>query len=180
MKKSICSLLMCATLVSIWGVTTVFADKISVLSIFKNPENFSEEEKYELAVKLMMYDKGTAEDVAEGEAKGMDEEKARNMAMYMFRDDWTIDKKIDMFYDREPGDKALALRATAVLYAFGVLIPYADEDEEAKLYDEVAKEPNGEEEILKGRDEYIKHRIRGQLVRLQMEIQRMLELEVEI
>lgn len=41
MKKSICSLLMCATLVNIWGVTTVFADAISVLSVFENPENFS-------------------------------------------------------------------------------------------------------------------------------------------
>lgn len=180
MKKSICSLLMCATLVNIWGVTTVFADAISVLSVFENPENFSEEEKYELAVKLMMHDEGTAEDVAVGEAKGMDEEKARWMAMHMFRDDLKIDEKVYEFCGWEPFDNAHVLRAIAVLYAFGVLIPYVDDDEDAEWYAEMAREPDGEKKILEDRIKDMEFYANGQPEPLRMEIQRMRELVVEI
>lgn len=180
MKKSICSLLMCATLVNIWGVTTVFADAISVLSVFENPENFSEEEKYELAVKLMMHDEGTAEDVAVGEAKGMNEGKARWMAAHMWRGDLKIDEKVDEFCGWEPFDNAHVLRAIAVLYAFGVLIPYVDEDGDAEWYAEMAREPDGEKKILEGRIEDIEFYTNGQPEPLQMEIQRMRRLVVEI
>lgn len=180
MKKSICSLLMCATLVNIWGVTTVFADTISVLSVFENPKNFSEEEKYKLAVKLMMHDEGTERDVAVGEAKGMDAEKARWMAMHMFRDDLKIGEKVKKFGDWRPFDNAHVLRAIAVLYAFSVLIPHKDEDEDVEFYAEMAREPNGEEEVQECRFEDIENVIDGQPEPLQMEIQRMRRLVVEI
>ncbi len=180
MKKSICSLLMCATLVNIWGVTTVFADAISVLSVFENPENFSETDKRELAVKLMMHDEGTERDVAVGEAKGMNERKARWMAAHMWRGDLKIDEKVYEFCDWRPFDNAHVLRAIAVLYAFSVLIPYKDEDEDVEFYAEMAREPNGEEEVRECRIEDIENIIDGQPEPLQMEIQRMRELEVEI
>lgn len=180
MKKSICSLLMCATLVNIWGVTTVFADAISVLSVFENPENFSEEEKYELAVKLMMHDEGTERDVAVGEAKGMNEGKARWMVMHMFRDDLKIDEKVYEFCGWEPFDNAHVLRAIAVLYAFSVLIPYKDEDEDVEFYAEMAREPDGEKKILEDMIKDIEFYTNGQPEPLRMEIQRMRELEVEI
>lgn len=180
MKKLICSLLMCATLVSMGGVITVFADTISVLSVFENPKNFSEEEKYKLAVKLMMHDEGTERDVAVGEAKGMNEGKARWMAMHMFRDDLKIGEKVKKFCDKEPFDNAHVLRAIAVLYAFSVLIPHKDEDEDVEFYAEMARKPNGEEEVQECRFEDIENVIDGQPEPLQMEIQRMRELEVEI
>ncbi len=180
MKKLICSLLMCATLVSMGGVITVFADTISVLSVFDNPRRFSETDKRELAVKLMMHDEGTERDVAVGEAKGMNEGKARWMVMHMFRDDLKIDEKVYEFCGWEPFDNAHVLRAIAVLYAFSVLIPYKDEDEDVEFYAEMAREPNGEEEVQECRFEDIENVIDGQPEPLQMEIQRMRELEVEI